>query len=139
MFAWYTRRLSRGALISLQNVRISSAKNAYKVFGERTGIGKFFTILARGNATQSFFIFKYTEKSKKFKSSKVLLRILHDLFLSLSLFCSPGIHDASSSLAGGEVPFRATITGGFCDCLFPYFTVPEGFYATVSSLGKTLK
>lgn len=36
----------------------------------------------------------------------------------------------------GQVPFRATISGSCLDCCFPYFTVPEGFYATVASLGK---
>ena len=36
------------------------------------------------------------------------------------------------------MPFRATVTGGMCECLFPWFTIPEGFYATVSSFGRQI-
>ena len=38
----------------------------------------------------------------------------------------------------GQVPFRATISGGCCDCLFPWFTIPEGFYATVQQFGQQI-
>ena len=27
----------------------------------------------------------------------------------------------------GEVPFRATLSGGCCGCCMPFFTIPEGF------------
>jgi len=38
----------------------------------------------------------------------------------------------------GEVPFRATISGGCCGCCMPFFTIPEGFYATVDSFGQQI-
>ena len=40
--------------------------------------------------------------------------------------------------ANGVVPFRATVTGGCCGCLVPWFTIPEGFYATVQQLGREI-
>jgi hypothetical protein len=70
-------RPSGGNETVLQNIKINSAAEVYKRFGERTG-------------------------------------------------------------RRGEVPFRAVVTGGVCDCCFPYFTVPEGFYATVSSFGRQM-
>ena len=33
---------------------------------------------------------------------------------------------------------RATVTGGCCDCIFPWFTIPDGFYATVAMFGKQM-
>ena len=30
------------------------------------------------------------------------------------------------------------MTGGCCDCIFPWFTIPDGFYATVAMFGKQM-
>ena len=38
----------------------------------------------------------------------------------------------------GEVPLRATVSGGCCGCLFPWFNIPEGFYATVQQFGEQI-
>ena len=40
--------------------------------------------------------------------------------------------------ANGVVPFRATVTGGCCGCHGSWFTIPEGFYATVQQLGREI-
>ena len=49
-----------------------------------------------------------------------------------------GKHARKYSVPGqafGAKCVRATVSGGCCGCLFPWFTIPEGFYAFVQQLG----
>ena len=128
------RLKTSGNATVLKEIRLTHARDAYFEFGKRSP--------TTGSNAGACVLFLFVVSSLFvclllllvcFVCCFVLFCLLCGLVLIFLFFLSSCFFlSFFVKIHIGAVPMRATVTGGCCDCIFPWFTIPDGFYATVA-------